>query len=771
MFTARTGPDGVVAFEIPSVTAEAFDTTPATLERKLADGFSFPHLTDPTFPELKARLVEDHPYGPIEFSLLGTRTGLTRTVQIRAIPHLEEDRITLWAGLLIDITAARSVRVALARADSELSAHLDNTPLAVIEWDHEFRITRWTGQAENVFGWSPVEVVGKQPFEWRLVYDDDAEMVARLIGEMIAERNPRNVMVNRNYTKSGAVIWCEWHNSIRHDDQGRFVSFLSLVLDITQRKTAEEKLARNEARLRAALSSARMIGWEWDLIASRGHLPDDFAAFFGLPATDDYTTPEGASRAVHPSDLPGIEVAWQRSIQTGEDLFYEFRGPVLQATGTDRWFAVRGQIIRDPAGAAVRIVAVTTDITARKQAEAERAKVDRELQEAQKWESLGVMAGGIAHEFNNILTVILGCAGLARRIGLGHPSSSGYLGQIEEASQRAAALCRQMLLYAGQGLAPSGRANLNELIQESVTLLSLTTPLARIRVDLDSALSPLRADAGEVRQVLVNLLMNAGEAVAEGGIVTVRTGLITVERGDSTAGFRLVPTPGRYVRMEISDNGQGMTPEIQSRMFDPFFTSHFPGRGLGLPAVLGIVRTHRGAIQVQSAPGRGTTVQIFWPNADSPTLGLESRSGEPDDRSTRSVISANPSTPLALVVDDEMYIREVVASTLQDLGYEPLLAGDGRAGLDLFRQHHEAIRIAVIDVVMAGQTGDQLLDSIRATAPDIPAVMISGYTDRRLGGEKYSSRHGRTEFLQKPFRPEDLAAAVKRVMEAPLTGG
>lgn len=771
MFTARTGPNGQVAFEISAVTAEAFDTTPAALGCELAARFSFPHLSDPTFPELKARLVKDHPFGPIEFSILGTRTGQTRTIQIRAIPHLEEDSTTLWAGLLIDVTTARLVRVSLTRADSELAAHLDNTPLAVIEWDHEFRITRWTGQAENVFGWSPVEVVGKQPFEWRLVYDDDAEMVARLIGEMIAERNPRNVMVNRNYTKSGAVIWCEWHNSIRHDNQGRFVSFLSLVLDITQRKTAEESLARSEARLRAALSSARMIGWEWDLIASRGNLSDDFATFFGLPPTGDYTTPEGASRAVHPSDLPGIAVAWQRSVQSGEDLFYEFRGPVSQANRTDRWFSVRGQIIRDSVGVPVRIVAVTTDITARKLAEAERAKIDRELQEAQKWESLGVMAGGIAHEFNNILTVILGCAGLASRVGLGHPSSSGYLGQIEEASQRAAALCRQMLLYAGQGLAPSGRANLNELIQESVSLLSLTTPLARIRVDLDSALAPLRADAGEVRQVLVNLLMNAGEAVAEGGIVAVRTGLITVEPGDSTAGFRLVPTPGRYVRLEISDNGPGMTPEIQSRMFDPFFTSHFPGRGLGLPAVLGIVRTHRGAIQVQSASGRGTTIQILWPTADSPTLGLESRSGEPDDRPTRSVIPATASTPLALVVDDEMYIREVVASTLQDLGYEPLLAGDGLAGLDLFRQYHEAIRIAVIDVVMAGQTGDQLLDSIRATAPDIPAVMISGYTDRRLAGEKYGSRHGRTEFLQKPFRPEDLAAAVKRVMEAPLTGG
>jgi CheY-like chemotaxis protein len=245
--------------------------------------------------------------------------------------------------------------------------------------------------------------------------------------------------------------------------------------------------------------------------------------------------------------------------------------------------------------------------------------------------------------------------------------------------------------------------------------------------------------------------MNAGEAVGESGEVVVRTGLAEVTGAEPADHFRLVPAPGIYVRLAVCDNGPGISAEVSGRLFDPFFTTKFPGRGLGLAAVVGIVKSHRGGIRVDTAPGRGTTLEVYWPPAGLVAPGLTT--ARPTERAPGGV---------ALVIDDEMYVREVAASTLEDIGYTPLLAGDGASGLDLFRANRDAVRVVVLDVVMPGLTGDEVLAVIRSDAPDTPAVLISGYADRHP-----AERGGRTEFLQKPFHPEELAAAVARVVSAP----
>ncbi|MBX9579258.1 MAG: response regulator, partial [Gemmataceae bacterium] len=242
----------------------------------------------------------------------------------------------------------------------------------------------------------------------------------------------------------------------------------------------------------------------------------------------------------------------------------------------------------------------------------------------------------------------------------------------------------------------------------------------------------------QVRQVLRNLVANAAEAGPPDGVVTVRTALVGVGPDDPADGYRLAPGPGRYVALEVADAGHGMTPEVQVWMFDPFFTTRFPGRGLGLAAVLGIVRTHRGAIRVDTAPGRGTTVRVLWPVAAP--------------------------AGLALVVDDEAFVREAVASVVRGLGYEPLLAGNGADGLDLFGRHWADLRVAVLDGVMPGPGGDELLAAVRRSAPDLPVVVVSGRGPAADPG-------GRVVHLPKPFRPDDLAEAVRRAVgERGLSG-
>ncbi|MBX9624927.1 MAG: PAS domain S-box protein [Gemmataceae bacterium] len=633
-----------------------------------------------------------------------------------------------------------------SRADRELAAHLENTPLAVIEWDADFRVVRWTGQAEAIFGWPAAEVVGKRPADWRLVHDDDAVAVERLMREIAALRRPRSVLVNRNYTRAGAVVWCEWHNSILLDDAGRLVSILSLVLDVTERKAAVEASARSEARLRTALAAAGMIGWEWNLAANRGAMSADFAAFHGLPPEVTYDSPAGAEQTVHPDDMPAVRRAAAGAIAEGGEFQWEYRGRVPAADGGERWFATRGQVFPGPDGRPARLVGVTADVTDRKRAEAERGVLNRRLADAQRWEGLGVMAGGIAHDFNNILTVVLGSAALARRTaGPGSPADA-HLDEIELSCDRAARLCRQMLAYAGRGCPPAGRADLSRVVGEAAPLL--TGPAGgqvTVRLDLAADLPQVRADPGLVRQVLVNLVTNAAEASRDGRPVTVRTAAAEVRPDDPTDGFRLPPWPGRYAVLEVADVGEGMTPEVRDRMFDPFFSTRFPGRGLGLAAVLGIVRSHRGGIAVDTAAGRGTTIRVLWP-ADDPRPAAV-----PADRPGRGV---------ALVADADPFRREVVAATLENQGYEAVVAGTGAEGLELYDQRRDELRVAVVDVDLPGATGCGLLDVLHHTDPDMPLVVLIGPT-----GEPPPAA-GRAATLRRPFRPEELAAAVRHV-----TGG
>jgi PAS domain S-box-containing protein len=639
---------------------------------------------------------------------------------------------------------APGVEQQLRLAEQRQAFHVENTPLAVVEWDRELRITRWNAQAERVFGWRAGEVVGKGVLECPFVLAQNRELTRRMMEDALAGREPRSVVTVANRTKSGGTVWCEWYNSLSYDEAGRLASALTLVLDVTERRATAEALATSQARVRAALDGARMLAWDLDLVSGRWETTADLADFFGLEPGPDYGSPQMALSAVHPDDVPVVLAGRQRAVETDGPMRYEFRGRVPAPDGRPRWFSTSGRVLRDDSGGPVRIVAVTTDITERKRGEAEREELDRQLREAQRWESLGVLAGGVAHDFNNILAVIQGSAGLARR-GLppGAPAQT-HLDQIDLACRRAAGVCRQMLAYAGHARSAGGTTDLTALVRESVPLLEIPAGPAAVKLELAANLPPVAVDPAHVRQVLVSLATNAAEALGgEAGAVTVGARLAEVLPGGPDAGFQLAPAPGRYAVLTVSDTGCGMAPDVRARMFNPFFTTKFPGRGLGLAAVLGVVRTHGGGLHVATAPGRGTIVSAYWPL--------------PPDASPPPPLA--PSTAAALVIDDEMYVREVTASALQEMGYSPLLAADGPSGVELFRLHRDAIKVAVIDAVMPGMSGEQVLESIRAIDPALPAVLVSALADRRA----VRSSGARTAFVLKPFHPEELMEAVRRL--------
>lgn len=513
-----------------------------------------------------------------------------------------------------------------------------------------------------------------------------------------------------------------------------------------------DHVARTEAWMCEALEGARMLGWEFDLVSNRWSASADVTDYFGLPPGPDYGAPEHSFTVIHPDDLGAVQAKVQRAMETGEPLRYEFRGRVPLPDGSPRWFLTRGRVLPGSSGAAVRLVGVTTDITESKRAEEARAALDRQLLDAQKWESLGVLAGGVAHDFNNILTVILGSASLARR-GLppGGPTVA-HLDQIEQASRRAADLCRQLLAYTGRGHVHAGNTDLNALVRSTAALIGVPASDATVvKLDLGDGVPAVRADPAQVRQVLVNLAMNAAEAVGDApGEVRVATRLVAV--GPDAPGYHLAPLPGRYVSLAVTDTGPGIPPAVRAQMFDPFFTTKFAGRGLGLSAVLGIMRLHGGAVRVDAAPGR-TTVEVLWP--------IAAVAPEPPPAAPEPPPAPAPRAPKALVVDDEIYVRELAASALQELGYEVLLAGDGAAAVALFQKHRGEVGVAVLDVMMPGATGDIVLRALRALEPGLPAVIVSGFTDRRTIPTGPGTR---TEFVQKPFHAEELVAAIERVL-------
>lgn len=409
------------------------------------------------------------------------------------------------------------------------------------------------------------------------------------------------------------------------------------------------------------------------------------------------------------------------------------------------------------------LIFMIEDVTERVRAEEERRKLESQMQYAQKLESIGVLAGGIAHDFNNILMSVLGNADLALSdIPLEAPVRT-YLTEIEKAAHRAADLCRQMLAYSGRGAFNIHPINLRDTIEEMTAMLRVSVSKnISLEFDFGERLPLVMADAAQIRQVLVNLVSNASDAMGDAnGVISLRVCTIDCDEmylHDVYIDEHL--EPGCYVSMEVSDAGCGMDADTKERIFEPFFTTKFTGRGLGMAAVLGIVRSHKGAIRVYSEPGRGTTVRIILP-----ALGEEVRvspivGAKPANREARNTV---------LLVDDEEPIRLLTAKMLERAGYRAITAVDGNDALRLFRAHAEEIDCVVLDLTMPNMNGEEAFNHLRVLSSDVPIIISSGYNEQevaqRFAGTSVSG------FIQKPYASAVLCEQVACALGAGQSGG
>ena len=401
---------------------------------------------------------------------------------------------------------------------------------------------------------------------------------------------------------------------------------------------------------------------------------------------------------------------------------------------------------------------LSVDITARKQAEEEKRTLDSKLQETQKLESLGLLAGGIAHDFNNLLTGILGNASLSR---MELPTSSPalhYLEDIEATSRHAADLCKQMLAYSGRGRFVIQNLSLNELIEDMEHLLRLSIgKKAILKLDLTDKLPAFEADASQIRQIVLNLVINASEAIGNrSGLISVTTGMLRADR-EYLATAALAPDIGEgdYLFLEVSDNGCGMDAKAQSRIFDPFYSTKFTGRGLGLAAVLGIVRGHKGAMKVYSEVGKGSTFKMLLPCSDIPETELAPPVAETS--------SADALAGRVLVVDDEETVRSVAARVLEKGGCAVVVAQDGREALARMAEEQERFDAVVLDLTMPHMDGVETFREMIKLDPELRVVLMSGFNEQEA--ISHFTGKGLAGFLQKPFDSDDLWWKLQEVLQ------
>jgi nitrogen-specific signal transduction histidine kinase len=383
------------------------------------------------------------------------------------------------------------------------------------------------------------------------------------------------------------------------------------------------------------------------------------------------------------------------------------------------------------------------------------AELEAQMQQSQKLESLGILAGGIAHDFNNLLTAILGHANLAL-MDLGPESlARDSLIEIEKASCRAAELCRQMIAYAGKGRFTLEPIDLSCLLDELAHLLQVSIPKkVTLRRQLSEGLPAIQADTAQLRQVAMNLVINAAEAIGDAeGTITISTGAVLCGEDYSTGGGLIEPPrPGLHVYLEVADTGCGMDAQTRARIFDPSFTTKFAGRGLGLAAVLGIVRSHRGALNVESEKGRGAKIRVLFPACASTVMPAK-----PGGSPLRWL-----GTGTVLLVDDEEPVRIVAGRMLERCGFGVLHARDGREALELFRAHAAEIVCVLLDLAMPRMDGEETFRELRRIQPDVRVVLASGYSDEEVAQRFQSS--GLAGLIEKPYRLEALGAKLRHVL-------
>ncbi|HUG41643.1 MAG TPA: PAS domain S-box protein [Longimicrobiales bacterium] len=735
-----TGADGTILYQSPSL-VEALGLRPEERVGKSIFDRIHPGDLERVRREF-GRAMKDPSHHPTAEFRVRHSDGDWRVLESKGRNLLDDPAVN---GVVIesrDVTARREAQDRI-RFQAQI---LELVGQAVVATDMAGLITYWNSAAEDMYRWSRDEVVGR-PIQEVIPLDQTQPQAASLLdavgqgarwaGELLSYR--------RDGTRFPALVV---DTPIR-DAQGEVVGYVAVATDISDRKAAEVALRASEEWSRALIENASDLTVVLDADGRLSYASPNRERILGVPASESLGRDVSELLSVHPDDRArGVRV-WAHVYDTPGGTFTTTLR-VKHADGSWRTLECSARNLLD--NPAVRGVVVNCrDVT-------DRVHLEQQLQQAQKMEAIGRLAGGVAHDFNNILTGIQGYTQLSLEEDPPEPVRLN-LEEVGRAAERATRLTRQLLAFSRRQMMQPRLVDPNETVSD---LRGMLTRLIGEDVVLSTSLSPdagcILVDPGQLEQVILNLAVNARDAMPRGGKVTIRTARVRLGASDLVDADGLQPGP--YVELEVSDTGSGMSPDVIERMFEPFFTTKELGKGtgLGLSTVYGVVKQSGGHISVESRPGLGTKFRVFLPFVEGEAEPVIRRPGPAAEHAGETI----------LLVEDDTAVRNLAGRVLRRRGYHVMEARDGAEAWALFRADPDAIQLVLSDVVMPELGGRELVERVVAARPGLPALLMSGYTDDVI------LRHGVREigagFLEKPFTPGGLAARVREALDGVDSG-
>jgi two-component system cell cycle sensor histidine kinase/response regulator CckA len=675
---------------------------------------------------------------------LRCKDGSIKHVMIDSSAFFDDGQFQHTRCFTRDVSAERQAQVAIAR----LAAIVTSSTDAIIGKTLDGVVTSWNAAAERIFGYSETEMVGQSIY--RLIPEEYHDAEGVLLAQ-IGRGEAVDVSEVERVTKDGRRIHISVSVSPIRDEQGRVIGASSIKRDITERKQAAETLRQSQERLHLALKAARMGTWLWDVTSNSLSWDEGLETLYDLAPGEKITRYEQFIERVHQDDRAFVESSVEAALQGGA-LDYEFR--IVLPNGRVRWLADQGRVVRDQAGNLLYMTGVCLDVTDRKHAE-------ERLRQAQRMESVGQLAGGIAHEANNMMSVVLGCADyVLQRSDLSEPVRQD-VAQIWKAAKRTAGVTQQLLAFSRRQVLQPQVLDLNATVRGLEPILARTLgESSGLRMHLSPTLGRVRADPGQLEQVLINLTLNARDAMQEGGRLTIETMNVVLDPRYVAAKPVETLKAGEYAALIVTDTGHGMDRDTLGRVFEPFFTTKGVGQGtgLGLSTVYGIVKQSGGFIWAYSEPGLGTTFKLYFPLVPTIDEVFDAPGGTP---------TANPDE-VVLIAEDEPMVRGIMARTLRDSGYGVLEAADGKEALEILEARGGDVSLVVADVVMPGLGGRELAARLAQRWPRVSVLFTSGYTGLDVV-RRGLMEEGR-EFIQKPLAPEALIRRVRQMVDERVPG-
>ncbi len=719
---------------------------------------TLPRFLDQVYPEDRERIaaavqIAHNPSGEGKFDVdhrIIRRDGTIRWLSTRSQTFFgEKNGKTLsvrTVGAVLDITERKKIEETLQQSEERLQLAVRASHIGIYDHRHLTETLHWSAEMREILGVGPDEKVTLQTY-LNLIPPEDLERITEA--------------VRMAHSPTGSGLYYIEHQIIRPDGELRWLYIRSqtsftgkgldrrpertvgAVIDITERKESEIALRESEARLAEAQQISHLGNWERDIGTNKIWWSEECYRIFGTDPESE-TSYQSFLQRVHSEDRKFIQDTVNTALNRGTPYSIDYR--IVLPDETEKVVHAQAKIIFDEKGTPVRLSGTIQDIT-------EQKKMEEEISKAQKLESLGLLAGGIAHDFNNILTAIVGNISLAKVTADPQGPIFKILGEAETASFRAKELTNQLLTFAKGGVPIKKLNSISKLLKESAEFV-LRGSNVRAELVIPNDLWPVEIDEGQMAQVIQNLVINAQQAMPEGGIVEIRAEKIQIT---PEQGKELFLKEGAYIKISVKDTGVGIPPAYLQKIFDPFFTTKQKGSGLGLSTSYSIIKKHEGLISVSSEPGIGTIFFLFLPailNKPSPiSEGVQKHMETGKGR--------------ILIMDDEESVREIGGKILNRLGYGVEYAKDGTEAVEFYRKGKEEGRpfdLVIFDLtVSGGMSGLEALQKLIKIDPDINGVVSSGYTDNPIMSD--FQKHGFAGRIAKPYRIEEFSQTIATLIK------